>query len=97
MIERARSGTVRTALGLVFMAMISTAACAASQAKLPDAAVVLDGKMAAAVLHQCSRDTPAMGEATWQPEARQIAELEAALPRALSADRSPGKSALVRC
>ncbi|HEX4736955.1 MAG TPA: hypothetical protein VH331_05275 [Allosphingosinicella sp.] len=80
---------MRTLLGLTVLAL-STAACSAESARLPDGAVILDGKMARAVLQQCSRDVPAIGEATWQPDAQQIRDLEAALPRALKSDRTPG-------
>jgi hypothetical protein len=41
------------------------------------------------LLHQCSRSAPAPGEASWQPEAADIAALEAALPAALAASNLP--------
>lgn len=37
------------------------------------------------MLRQCSRSSPAPGEGSWQPEAADIAALEAALPAALAA------------
>lgn len=49
-------------------------------------AAILPGDMVPAILHQCSRSTPAAGEGTWQPGWSDIEKLEAALPAALAAD-----------
>jgi hypothetical protein len=57
--------------------------CSARGAKLPDSAVVLNGKLATQLLHQCSRQAPRAGESTWQPGAAEIVQLETALPKAL--------------
>jgi hypothetical protein len=48
-------------------------------------AVIFDGKLAPSLLKQCSRQTPSLGEATWQPSWSDIDRLEAALPSALKA------------
>jgi len=45
--------------------------------------VVLPTSEIGNMLHQCSRDTPQKGEGGWQPNANNIAELEARLPDVL--------------
>lgn len=75
---------MRTLLGLLLL----LAACGAAPAgpALPADAVVLPGAAVAGLLRQCSRATPELGEATWQPGAADVAALEAALPGALRAE-----------
>jgi len=70
--------------GLLFGASIAKAA------ELPHDAVVLPGSMAPAMLHQCSRRAPPMGESTWQPSADDILKLEELLPKALMAQAAKG-------
>ena len=62
-------------------------ACTSGASALPSDAAILPDNQAALILRQCSRDSPAPGEASWQPEAADIAALEAALPAALDASR----------
>jgi hypothetical protein len=83
--RRLRRMLERAALYVGTILAVGTAGVAAGWTKLPDSAVVLDGKMARPLLRQCSRDAPRAGERTWQPDAAQIAQLEAALPEALKA------------
>jgi hypothetical protein len=45
--------------------------------------VVFDRSKVAALLHQCSRSTPPVGEAGWTPLAGDILAMEAALPSVL--------------
>ena len=64
---------------------LSIAACTPAGAALPADAVVLPETMARSLLGQCSRQSPEVGEATWQPAEADILALEAALPAALRA------------
>jgi hypothetical protein len=61
------------------------AAPAAAQEVRGDAAI-LPGSQVQAILDQCSRSTPPMGQSSWRPTWRDIEALEAALPGALAAD-----------
>jgi len=74
---------MRTA-ALVLAAGLTLSGPAAMAAALPPGAVVLPGERVDAMLQQCSRGTPAKGEATWQPQPKDILALEALLPAALS-------------
>ena len=66
--------------------------CAAAPNVRGDAAI-LPGSAVSEILDQCSRDSPAAGEATWLPEWQDIVRLEAALPAAVAA--SPDRRDLV--
>ena len=57
---------------------------------LSDDATVLAGDKAASLLHQCSRDAPPMGDATWQPTVDDITAVERVLPKFLVARSAPG-------
>lgn len=63
-------------------ALILTTACAHS-ASLPSGARILPASQIDAMLHQCSRSTPAPGEGSWTPQAGDIAAFETALLPAL--------------
>jgi hypothetical protein len=54
---------------------------------LPADAAVLPGSATAPILQQCSRSTPAPGEAGWRPAATDIVALEAAATTALRSRR----------
>lgn len=64
------------------IALAGGAACAGT---LPPDAVVLPGRMVSTMLHQCSRQSPAIGESNWRPGADDILALEHLLPKALMA------------
>ncbi|HEY3948660.1 hypothetical protein [Phenylobacterium sp.] len=68
-------------------ALVLALATHAAAEPMPAGAVVLPGRMAKEMLNQCSRATPEMGEATWQPTADDIVAFETALPEALSHTR----------
>jgi hypothetical protein len=70
---------------VLMVACVTLAANIAQAASLPREAVVLPGRVVGVMLHQCSRETPAMGESTWQPSVDDILALEATLPQALMA------------
>jgi hypothetical protein len=72
---------LRLAASLALLA----SACTPNPSALPADAVILPGNQAELALDQCSRSSPALGEASWQPEAADIVALEAALPAALAA------------
>lgn len=59
-------------------------------ATFPADATVLHGRQADRLLSQCSRDTPKLGEASWQPGPDDILTLEAVLPAALKAKAPRG-------
>jgi hypothetical protein len=58
-------------------------------APLPADAVVLPASASRTILEQCSRQTPAPGDGSWQPAAADIAALETATAAALRARRDP--------
>lgn len=74
------------AMALAAVALPLCAGCtvAGSTEALPEGAYVLSGKQAESLLQQCSRGTPAKGEATFRPDNADIAALEAALAGAVA-------------
>ena len=69
---------------------LAAGACGATpaeQAPVPDAhAAVLPGSAVTMMLEQCSRSTPASGEARWQPGGAEIAAVDTAVVAALRAE-----------
>jgi hypothetical protein len=63
----------------------AVAACGAASPPLPPDAAILPESTVAEMLHQCSRQAPAPGEAAWTPASGDIARLEAALAGAIQA------------
>jgi len=63
---------------------------AARPVPLPDGAVILPVGETEALLHQCSRATPAPFQGTWQPQPADIARLEAILPKAIISEQPRG-------
>jgi hypothetical protein len=59
-------------------------------APVPPDVAILSASQIAPMLHQCSREAPKPGEGAWQPNAQDIAALEAALPAALGAMKAKG-------
>jgi hypothetical protein len=75
----------------LILSALSLAACAPSDQDSRSDAVILGGGAVSAMLRQCSRDTPARGEDSWRPSWKDIAPMEAALPKALA---DPSASAI---
>ena len=69
----------------IIAAIIAFNSDIAHATSLPDDAVVLSGRWVGAMLHQCSRETPAIGESNWQPTVDDILALESILQKALTA------------
>lgn len=71
--------------GAILLFVLATTGCARSRVHdLPDDAAILQSDKTAALLDQCSRDTPPKGGATWRPAADDVIGLERALHAALS-------------
>jgi hypothetical protein len=76
--------------GVLLATLVSLSATLGYAAELPTDAVVLPGRMAAEMLHQCSRAAPTEVESTWQPGVDEVLALEALLPAALRAQAAKG-------
>jgi hypothetical protein len=74
---------------LVAMLGLIIGSCAVAPDVRGDAAI-LPGANVSKLLDQCSRHSPARGEATWQPEWQDIQKLEAVLPAAVEASSERG-------
>ena len=74
---------LRLALLAAGLALVADCARPSPSVNLPEGAYVLDGEAGLGLLSQCSRATPAKGEATFHPDAADIVRLEAELPQAI--------------
>jgi len=68
----------------VAFAGLLLASCSAAQIGMPSSATVLPESQIEAMLRQCSRQSPAPGQAGWRPSAEDITKLETELPAALA-------------
>ena len=77
----------------ILVAMLSLLICSCAVADVRGDTAILPGAAVSEILDQCSRDSPAAGEATWRPEWQDVLRLEAALPAAVTA--SPERRDLI--
>lgn len=74
-------------------AILGLLVASCSAAEVRGDAAILPGSAVSEILDQCSRDSPAPGDATWRPEWQDVLKLEAELPAAVAA--SPERRGLV--
>jgi hypothetical protein len=70
-------------LGLLTAAALSVSGCSRGNASLPADAFVLSGQDAKSLLSQCSRAVPAKADSLFEPDAADIARMEAGLGQAV--------------